>query len=317
MKSHAAAGADILSAIDFPYPVVPIVRHHHENWDGKGYPDGISGADIPIGARILSVVDCFDALTSDRPYRPKLSDQDAIQILLERRATMYDPLVVDTFVRVHGEISPERTPSKMPPQILEEIASARNTAVPPDAVFSRIEDAQATPEALLTLAELSDSMASDSGAMGETLSRYVRRFIPFSHLAVFLYDVDSDELIVRHVNGSDIPSLREMRTKPGQGLSGWVGASRQTIANSDPALDLGDIAREVDPPLLSSLSAPILFGEQLVGVITLYSPLKDGFRENHRRLLDVISRQVAPSLNGRLALETAAQRSSQARVRAS
>src|SRR5689334_16876715 len=84
MKLHATVGADILSAIEFPYPVVPIVRHHHENWDGTGYPAGIKGTEIPIGARILSVVDCFDALTSDRPYRPRLSDDDALEILLQR-----------------------------------------------------------------------------------------------------------------------------------------------------------------------------------------------------------------------------------------
>ena len=101
MKLHASVGADILSAIDFPYPVVPIVRHHHENWNGTGYPDRIAGTDIPIGARILSVVDCFDALTSDRPYRPRLSDREALNILAERRGTMYDPLVVDTFAKVH------------------------------------------------------------------------------------------------------------------------------------------------------------------------------------------------------------------------
>ena len=77
MKEHASIGADILSAIDFPYPVIPIVRHHHENWDGTGYPEGLKGTDIPIGARILSVVDCFDALTSDRPYRPRLSDDSS------------------------------------------------------------------------------------------------------------------------------------------------------------------------------------------------------------------------------------------------
>ena len=71
MKLHASVGADLLSAIDFPYPVVPIVRHHHENWDGTGYPTGCAGPAIPIGARILSVVDCFDALTSDCPYRPQ------------------------------------------------------------------------------------------------------------------------------------------------------------------------------------------------------------------------------------------------------
>src|SRR5690349_14505109 len=107
MKLHAGAGADILSAINFPYPVVPIVRHHHENWDGTGYPDGIRGTDIPIGARILSVVDCFDALTSDRPYRPRVSDEAAIAILLERRGSMYDPLVVDTFLQIHREIAPK------------------------------------------------------------------------------------------------------------------------------------------------------------------------------------------------------------------
>src|SRR5213592_3943825 len=95
MKLHASVGADILSAIDFPYPVVPIVRHHHENWDGTGYPDKVTGTDIPIGARILSVVDCFDALTSDRPYRPRMSDDAALHILRERRGSMYDPLIVD------------------------------------------------------------------------------------------------------------------------------------------------------------------------------------------------------------------------------
>src|SRR3954462_11650345 len=104
MKMHASVGADILSAIDFPYPVVPIVRHHHESWDGTGYPDGLRGSQIPIGARILSVVDCFDALTSDRPYRPRLSDLEAVDILMERRGTMYDPLVVDAFMNVYKDI---------------------------------------------------------------------------------------------------------------------------------------------------------------------------------------------------------------------
>ena len=100
MKLHASIGADILSSIEFPYPVVPIVRHHHENWNGTGYPAGISGVDIPIGARILSVVDCFDALTSDRPYRPRLSVEDATKILVDRRGSMYDPMVVDAFLRL-------------------------------------------------------------------------------------------------------------------------------------------------------------------------------------------------------------------------
>jgi putative nucleotidyltransferase with HDIG domain len=91
MKLHADIGADLLSAVKFPYPVVPIVRHHHEHWNGNGYPAGISGTDIPLGARILSVVDCFDALTSDRPYRPRLSTEDAFATIL-KGAVVYTTL---------------------------------------------------------------------------------------------------------------------------------------------------------------------------------------------------------------------------------
>ena len=98
IKRHVEVGADILSLVPFPYPVVPIVRCHHENWDGSGYPGGVTGTDIPIGARILSVVDCYDALTSDRPYRRRLTEADALAILVERRGTMYDPEVVDRFM---------------------------------------------------------------------------------------------------------------------------------------------------------------------------------------------------------------------------
>ena len=81
MKQHAAKGAEILQTVDFPYAVVPIVRHHHEQWNGQGYPDGLAGEHIPFGARVLAVVDCFDAVTSDRPYRRKMSDVQGIDIL--------------------------------------------------------------------------------------------------------------------------------------------------------------------------------------------------------------------------------------------
>ena len=131
MKAHASIGADILSAIDFPYPVVPIVRHHHENWDGTGYPDGLSGTAIPIGARILSVVDCFDALTSDRPYRPRLADADAIDILQQRRGVMYDPLVVDAFLAVHADISPQRVEPR--PHFREGLRAITRGTLPVDA----------------------------------------------------------------------------------------------------------------------------------------------------------------------------------------
>ena len=103
MKCHAAIGADILSSIDFPYPVVPIVRHHHEHWDGAGYPARLRGEAIPIGARILSVVDCFDALTSDRPQRVAYSHEEALSMLKERTPSEYDPIVVEALTSVAAQ----------------------------------------------------------------------------------------------------------------------------------------------------------------------------------------------------------------------
>ena len=99
VKQHAIIGSDILSAMAFPGPLALIVRHHHENWDGTGYPDGLRGKAIPIGARVLAIVDCYDALTSDRPYRRAMSHDHAIAMIVERRGTMYEPAVAAAFLR--------------------------------------------------------------------------------------------------------------------------------------------------------------------------------------------------------------------------
>ena len=100
IKRHVDYGADMLASFSLHAAVAPIVRSHHENWDGTGYQSGLGGRAIPLGARIVSVVDCFDALTSDRPYRRRLPLNDALQIVRSRRGTMYDPMVVDAFVRL-------------------------------------------------------------------------------------------------------------------------------------------------------------------------------------------------------------------------
>jgi putative nucleotidyltransferase with HDIG domain len=98
MRRHVDLGAAMLSTLSLRSTVVPIVRSHHENWDATGYPRGLKGTAIPLGARILSVADCFDALTSDRPYRSRLSTEEALLVVRERSGTMYDPSVVDTFL---------------------------------------------------------------------------------------------------------------------------------------------------------------------------------------------------------------------------
>jgi putative nucleotidyltransferase with HDIG domain len=101
MKIHTLVGAEILERVRFPYPVVPIVRAHHEKWDGSGYPDGLKGEAIPLGARIISVVDVFDALHTERPYKAALSRSDAVSLLIhETDAGYWDPKVVETFLEI-------------------------------------------------------------------------------------------------------------------------------------------------------------------------------------------------------------------------
>ncbi|MGB7218631.1 MAG: HD domain-containing phosphohydrolase [Vicinamibacterales bacterium] len=295
MKLHASVGADILSAVPFPFPVVPIVRHHHENWDGTGYPTGLKGTDIPIGARILSVVDCFDALTSDRPYRPKLSDDDALRILTERRGNMYDPLVVDTFVQVHREIAPEGPPGGPPQDVLEEIASTLKNVLPHPAV--QHADAvgiglpfTANEPARIRVGEGSVTLVRD--AIGE----YLKQLIPFSVCVLYVNDITTAELEAAHVVGDAWASVKGLRIPIGQKLSGWVAANRQAISNSDPTLDLGVLAQGLPSQLRSCLSVPLLFKDELIGVLTLYSTTLNGFDDSHQKVAESVAHDLARML---------------------
>lgn len=310
MKLHASVGADILSAIEFPYPVVPIVRHHHENWNGTGYPEGLKGTEIPIGARILSVVDCFDALTSDRPYRPRLQDEEAIRILLERRGTMYDPLIVDTFIRVYRDVAPAAIESGPSTRLLDEIAAARRTVAPASSE-PVLDEISSSADEMLALYELSRSLAGQVTIhdVGDVITNHLRRLIPGALYVFFLSDPGAGELDARHAVGDGAETVRGLRIKVGQRLSGWVAAHRQTISNSDPVLDLGDATNVASGELRSCLSTPLRGDDDsLVGVLTVYSKRADAFGEGHRRIIEAVSRQVAQALRAAAEFETIPRR---------
>jgi diguanylate cyclase (GGDEF)-like protein/putative nucleotidyltransferase with HDIG domain len=313
MKLHASVGADILSAIDFPYPVVPIVRHHHENWDGSGYPHGVKGTAIPIGARILSVVDCFDALTSDRPYRPKLGNEEAIRILLQRRGSMYDPLIVDTFVLVHQQLGDEAQARELtlaaPSRAAVHNASNDQPAPSDTTEVQGLDEIPAGSDEMVTLYEFAGALAGQTsiGDKGDAISKHVRRLIPSSLCVIYLYNATTDELEATHVVGQGHSLVRGLKIPLGKRLSGWVATNRQTIANSDPVLDLGEIARTAEPRLRSCLSTPLVADEQLVGVLTLYSTATVGFQEKHKRIIEAIGQQVAYSYSGSVQFERESQ----------
>jgi putative nucleotidyltransferase with HDIG domain len=297
MKLHVDVGADILSSIDFPYPVVPIVRAHHENWDGTGYPRGLKGEEIPIGARILSVVDCYDALTSDRPYRPALSDSEAMKIVLERRGNMYDPHVVDTFVHVYRDIAAEVMEPVPHQEALTKIGRAISAPqIPPP--FAGADIAADAPDDLLAIVSLA-RMAGGEATFRDVAAlatAHLSRILPEATCAFYIHDVASGHLIARYVAGKQAAALRNMSMPMGERLSGWVAACRQTITNSDAAIDLYDRAVK----FRSALSTPLLDGERVVGVFTAYAAAQHAFTDDQSRLVEMtaphLGRIVAAAL---------------------
>jgi len=274
MKLHASVGADILSAIDFPYPVVPIVRHHHEAWDGTGYPDGLAGTDIPIGARILSVVDCFDALTSDRPYRRRLSNAEALRILNDRKGSMYDPWVVSTFERVHESLEAEVTAA------VPGAGADLSVAMPAPSETSSANRFERP-------IDLAPTIALECEALLVQLNRFIA-----SDVAVFYgHDVATNDLVAQHVSGEQCQDLTGQRIRIGEQLSGWVAANRRAVINSDAALDLGMQAVSGPIQLKFSLCVPVATSAQVVGVISLYSGRAFSNRDESelaKRIADII-----------------------------
>jgi putative nucleotidyltransferase with HDIG domain len=297
MKRHAAIGADLLSSIRFPYPVVPIVRHHHENWNGKGYPTGISGTDIPLGARILAVVDCFDALNSDRPYRPRLDPDEAFAILKDRRGTMYDPLVVDTFIATYPQIADIAHAAGQQARSLVDPseATASSPAMGPLAEIR----ASAADNTALNLARQGVMEANSTIDAMNTLSQCVRQLTPSTVCAYFQYMPAADELVCVYASGDDNRALVGLTIKPGERVTGWVAANRKAISNSDATLDLGESSTLVTPQPRSTISAPVILGSdgELHGVLTGYSSRIDPFNHRHvyafERVAEALSQHFA------------------------
>jgi putative nucleotidyltransferase with HDIG domain len=320
MKKHASIGADILSFIEFPYPVVPIVRHHHERWDGKGYPDGIVGGEIPIGARILAVVDCFDALTSDRPYRRALSDEQAMALLQADRGKAYDPLIVDTFRRVYRDIAPQeadlephrRRMAEIAAVVLDDDAGAAPAAeatpatglaapVPPALGHAAETEAQVLP-----ILESLHSFSAQTmlGEAADDIGAHLCKLTPASLCVLYTHDVATGDLVLTHAHGAGADGMRGVRMAVGERLSGWVAANRQTICNSDAALDLAMIEPPLPVSFQSCLSTPLVAGDALVGVLSLYAQSGQAFDDAHRRLVERTSGPLGHLVKGALELET-------------
>lgn len=321
MKIHPIVGADIIERAHFPYPVAPIVRSHHERWNGEGYPDGLRGDAIPIGARILSAVDCFDALSSDRQYRRALPPAEAIAFVKKEAGHAFDPAVVQVLVENYQEM--ERKVKANAGRI-KDIASLRITRGKPAAGFetaapsssdssnanghapSFLDKIAAARLEVLTLFELTSDLGS-SLSLQETLSvlaTRLKRLVPFDSLAI--YFLRDGKLVPEYVTGENFRLFAALEIPYGQGLSGWVAERRQPILNGNPSVEPGYLN---DPTkfstLRSALAVPLEGAQGVVGVLSLYHSDKDAFSRDHLRILNGISAKLSNSIENALKFHVA------------
>ncbi|MDH4063783.1 MAG: HD domain-containing protein [Acidobacteriota bacterium] len=285
MKLHVDVGADILSSIGFPYPVVPIVQAHHESWDGSGYPRGLCGEEIPLGARILSVVDCYDALTSDRPYRLAMTTEQALAIVRERRGQMYDPNVVDAFIALLPTLSSDTVAE---PQLQRAVTRIRQAAQQDGALPAA---PPATMGARSVVHSLSRVMAGAPGV--EDLARIVAPEIQrLASDAGFVFYMTSDDghLDAQACFGLAVPNAGTLTMAMGERVSGWAAATRRQVVNADARLDLGSLA--ASEGLQFTLATPLVQDDRCVGVLSAYSA--EAFADDVARAITQVAHGLAP-----------------------
>jgi len=315
MEIHPIVGAEILETVDFPYPVVPIVLAHHERWDGSGYPYGLKGEQIPMGARILSAVDCLDALASDRQYRRALPLNEAMAKIASESGTSFDPAVIAILERRYLELEglarscPEkgnklanRTPSdsQAAPQAGFETTSCNEKpGQPRPAEFlSSIAAARQEFQVLLEIVtELGSSLCVDDTF--SLLARKLRNMIPYHAIAIYV--VRNGKLIPRFAEGDNSELFRTLEIPLGQGLSGWVAENGKSIVNGNPSVEPGYLQ---DPTrfstLRSALSVPLPGIDGIIGVLTLYHNHADAFNADHLRILMAISTKAGLTIENAL-----------------
>ena len=304
MKIHPTVGAEILEQVDFPYPVVPIVRAHHEKWDGSGYPNGLAGEAIPIGARILSTVDCLDALASDRQYRKALPLGEAMAKVASEAGSAFDPKVVAILQRryVEWEKLARLQPLQVPPKLSTDIKVERGLA--PAAGFADSAEApqttspaRGTEERLAAARLQAQSLSELSRGLGGSLSiddtlsllsARLKRLVPHDSMAVYLRK--NNLLAAEFVSGENFRLFSSLRIPLGEGLSGWVAQNHKPILNGNPSVEPGYLNNPTQySTLRSALAVPLEGSAGVTAVLALYRARQDAFTRDDLHVLETIA----------------------------
>ena len=319
MKIHPIVGGEILDRVNFPYPVVPIVRAHHERWDGKGYPDGLCGEDIPIGARILSAVDCLDALACDRQYRRALPLAEAMAVVASGAGTQFDARVVEVLQRNYLELEGKARVLCDQPDAKKLSTNVKVTnGHAPAAGFEAVKPAKHKQDFMASIvaarreAQILLEFSSDVGrslSLHETLSLVATRvgkLVPYDAAAIYL--VRGDKLIPEYVIGDDFRVFAALEIPMGKGLTGWVAQNRKPILNGNPAVESEYLNGPVEGIAMSSaLAVPLLRVEdEVLGVMALYQKEADAFSADYLRILLAMAEKIAASIGNAIKYQAAA-----------
>ncbi len=316
MKIHPIVGAEILEQVEFPYPVAPIVSAHHEKWDGTGYPYGLKGESIPIGARILAAVDCLDALATDRQYRRALPLDEAMAKVAAESGISFDPKVVKILENRYIELEklahaqPAKTLTKLSTDVKVERGAApaagfaeseAPAASHPEQRHDYLSSIAAARQEAQMLFELSHELGT-SLSLDDTLSMLsvrLKRMVPHDSMAIYL---KLDNLLVpEFVSGDNFRLFSALRIPLGEGLSGWVAQNSKPILNGNPSVEPGYLN---DPTkystLRSALAVPLEGVSGVVAVLALYRAKQDAFTKDHLRILLAISSKLGFTIENAL-----------------
>lgn len=313
IRAHPKVGADIISAVPFPYPVSPLILSHHERWDGKGYPAGLKGDEIPLGARILSVVDYFDALMAERPYHKAMGFDAAIGLLQQEAAKGLDPNVVNKFIELLPALQIEAATLEQtmrrttaPEDHGQAIGRPATGLTPEPAKKNVFDDIALAHREIYALYEIAQAMGTSLGVSDTMalISAKLSNLVPFSCAALFLYDEESETLRCRFATGTDAEVIQQIAVHTGEGLTGWVARNRRALVNARPSADLEAAGlSQLHTNLQSALVCPLLFSERFIGTLSVYHVDAAFYRDDHRRLLDRVSEQAAAVINNSMLFE--------------
>ncbi|MEP6719385.1 MAG: diguanylate cyclase [bacterium] len=320
MKIHPTVGGDILRRVNFPYPVEDIVRYHHEKWDGSGYPKGLRGEAIPLVARIISVVDFYDATRCDRPYRKGMKREDSLGLLRGMAGSAFDPRVVDKFIEhveafdrlIDAEDIQEQVPAETAAhdhdyetKTKPDAGLASNlvgTAEDDQAGFRSITEAQREVFALHEIAQTIGSSLNLNDTV-TLISNKLRAIVPFDTCIIFVVDEKSGKAVAAHAVGEDAAAFAQRRMNVGDGITGWVIANARSMCNASPELDLVGVSEELSKSYKGVLVSPLLREDGAFGALTLYSKSRTSYTTEHVRLLESVCQHASTALNNALTFE--------------